>query len=63
VQWTLAGGQTITQLWSGVWSDNGSAVTVTNESWNGSLSANAETTFGFLSSGSPSTPTPTCTSP
>jgi cellulase/cellobiase CelA1 len=64
VRWTLAGGQTITDLWSGAWSVSGTSVTVTNVSWNGSLDANAETTFGFLGSGSPSTPaTPTCTSP
>jgi cellulase/cellobiase CelA1 len=63
VRWTLAGGQTITQLWNGELSVSGSAVTVRNVSWNGSLGANAQTTFGFLGGGSPSTPTLTCSSP
>lgn len=60
VGWTLTSGQSITQLWSGTLSGSGQSVTVRNVSYNGSLSANASTTFGFLASGTPSTPTPTC---
>ena len=63
VSWTLASGQRITQVWNGLLSGGGSSVTVRNESWNGSLNAGGETTFGFLSDGSPSTPTLTCTTP
>jgi cellulase/cellobiase CelA1 len=63
VRWTLASGQTITQLWNGALSVSGPAVTVKNLSGNGSLAANGTATFGFLSNGSPSTPTLTCTSP
>lgn len=63
VRWTLASGQTITQLWNGTLSVSGPAVTVKNLSGNGSLAANGTATFGFLSNGSPSTPTLTCTSP
>ncbi|MEV0269438.1 cellulose binding domain-containing protein [Hamadaea sp. NPDC050747] len=63
VQWTLASGQTITQVWNATLSVAGSNVTMRNVSYNGSLAANSSTTFGFLASGSPSTPSPTCTSP
>ncbi len=62
-RWTLANGQAISQLWNGSPSVSGSSVTVKNMSWNGSLGANGSTTFGFLATGSPSTPTLTCTSP
>jgi len=37
VTWSLAGGQSITQLWNGALSTSGSAVTVTNASYNGAL--------------------------
>jgi len=63
VRWTLASGQSITQLWSGAMTVSGSAVTVRNLSWNGSLAAGATTSFGFTANGSPSTPALTCTSP
>jgi cellulase/cellobiase CelA1 len=63
VKWTLAGGQTISQVWSGTLSTSGSAVTVKNVDYNGSLQPSASTTFGFLANGSPSTPSLTCTSP
>ncbi|MCP2322053.1 cellulase/cellobiase CelA1 [Hamadaea flava] len=61
--WTPASGQTITQLWSGTLTVSGSAVTVKNVSYNGSLAAGTSTTFGFLANGSPSAPTLTCSSP
>lgn len=63
VQWTLAGGQTITQVWSGTLTSSGSSVTVRNASYNGAVPASGSTTFGFIASGTASTPTPTCTSP
>ncbi|MFC7484285.1 cellulose binding domain-containing protein [Luedemannella flava] len=63
VRWTLASGQTIAQLWSGTLTTSGSAVTVKNATWNGSLGASATTTFGFIGNGTASTPTLTCTSP
>src|SRR5689334_12449403 len=40
-------GQTISQLWNGAVTQSGSAVTVRNASWNGSLATNAKATFGF----------------
>lgn len=63
VRWTLANGQTISQLWNGTLTVSGSAATVKNVGWNGALSANGAATFGFLGSGSPSTPALTCTNP
>ena len=63
VRWTLASGQTISQLWNGTLSTSGSGVTVRNISYNGSLAAKASTTFGFLASGSPSTPSLSVTTP
>ncbi|WP_225851348.1 cellulose binding domain-containing protein, partial [Streptomyces sp. HPF1205] len=62
VKWTLASGQTVTQVWNGTLTTSGSTATVTNASYNGSLAAGGSTTFGFLANGSPSTPTLTCTS-
>ncbi|MFF3601687.1 cellulose binding domain-containing protein [Kitasatospora indigofera] len=61
--WTLAGGQSISQLWNGTLTTTGSATTVKNLAWNGALGASGSTTFGFLANGSPSIPTVTCTSP
>jgi len=63
VKWTLGGGQSISQLWSGTLSTSGTAVTVTNSSYNGALAAGTSITFGFTATGTPSTPTLTCTSP
>ncbi|MGN9913486.1 cellulose binding domain-containing protein [Phytohabitans sp. LJ34] len=63
VQWSLASGQSISQLWNGTLNASGSAVTVRNTSYNGSLAANASTTFGFVGTGSPSTPSLTATTP
>lgn len=63
VRWTLGAGQAITQVWNGTLSTSGSAVTVTNASYNGSIAASGSTTFGFLANGTPSTPSLTCTGP
>lgn len=59
-RFTLGSGQAIDQLWNGTLSVSGSAVTVKNVSWNGSLGASGSTTYGFLATGSASTPTITC---
>lgn len=63
VTWTLASGQTISQVWNGTLTTSGSTATVKNVSYNGALGAGASTTFGFLANGSASTPTLACTSP
>jgi cellulase/cellobiase CelA1 len=61
VRWTLASGQSITQLWNGALTVSGSSVTVANLSYNGALGANATTSFGFTANGAPNSPTLTCT--
>ncbi|MEU4155865.1 cellulose binding domain-containing protein [Actinoplanes sp. NPDC026670] len=61
VTWTLGSGQTISQTWNGKLTTSGAGVTVANESYNGALAASASTTFGFLATGTPTTPTLTCT--
>ena len=65
--WTLtltyAGNQTLTNGWSGTWSQSGDVVTVVNASYNGSLAAGANTQLGaqFTYSGTNAAPTVTCT--
>ena len=48
--WTLTysytGNQTLSQGWSGNWSQSGKTVTVTNASWNGNLAPGANTQLG-----------------
>jgi endoglucanase len=63
VTWTLASGQSISQLWNGTLTMSGSTARVTNLSWNGSLAPGATAQFGFLANGAASTPSLTCTSP
>ena len=57
--WTFTGGQTITQLWNGAYTQSGSQVTVTNVSYNGALATGATAGFGFNGSGTGSNPVPT----
>ncbi|MEV6693089.1 lytic polysaccharide monooxygenase [Micromonospora sp. NPDC051196] len=59
--WTLSSGQQISQVWNATHTTSGSSVTARNVSYNGSLGANGTTSFGFLASGTSSTPTITCT--
>ena len=56
--WNFAGGQAITQLWNGSYTQTGTAVTVTNASYNGSIATNATTTFGFNGSWTSTDPVP-----
>ena len=56
VRWTLPSGQSITELWNGSLATSGSAVSVTNLSYNGTLNPGAATTFGFTGSGSGASP-------
>jgi tRNA A-37 threonylcarbamoyl transferase component Bud32 len=44
----LPDGQTITQLWNGALSRQGTSVTVANLDYNATMSSNGSTTFGFL---------------
>jgi endo-1,4-beta-xylanase len=52
VQLTLAGGQTITNVWNGVNTGTSGTISVRNATYNGSIGGNASTTFGFLVNGS-----------
>jgi Endoglucanase len=61
VNWTFTNGQTITQLWNGDLSSNGSSITVRNAPYNGSLGPNASTTFGFLGTWNSTNEVPTLT--
>jgi len=63
VRWTLSSGQSITQLWNGALTVSGTAVTVRNLSYNGSLPPTGTTTFGFTANGTSTNPALTCTSP
>ena len=40
----------ISQIWSGVHTQSGANVSVTNVSYNGALAAGASVTFGFIAS-------------
>ncbi|WP_031014098.1 glycoside hydrolase family 48 protein [Streptomyces sp. NRRL F-5727] len=61
--WTLtysyAGDQKLTNGWSGVWSQSGKNVTVTNAGWNGTVAAGAAVTTGgqFTYTGTNAAPT------
>ncbi|GCF10233.1 cellulose binding domain-containing protein [Dictyobacter arantiisoli] len=45
--WTFANGQTITQLWNGTPTQSGASVSVTNVSYNATISPGSNTNFGF----------------
>ncbi|GHJ11377.1 hypothetical protein TPA0907_57440 [Micromonospora humidisoli] len=62
-RWQLGGGQSISQVWNGTLSTSGTTVTVRNAAYNGTLAPGTSTTFGFLGTGTPTSPSPTCTSP
>jgi lytic cellulose monooxygenase (C4-dehydrogenating) len=50
----------VQQGWNATVSASGSTVTATNAAYNGALTAGASTSFGFIASGTPATPTATC---
>ncbi|WP_406074631.1 cellulose binding domain-containing protein [Micromonospora sp. NBC_01638] len=62
---TLASGQAISSLWSGINTGTTGNVTVKNAAYNGTVGPNASTTFGFTATGNGATPPSnvTCTSP
>ncbi|GAA0560341.1 glycoside hydrolase family 48 protein [Actinomadura livida] len=57
--YSYSGNQRLTSGWSGRWSQSGSEITVTNESWNGSLGTGATVNVGaqFSYSGTNAEPT------
>ena len=60
VGWTLASGQTVSSVWNGTSTVSGNSVTVQNTAYNGALGAGASTTFGYIGTGTPGTPTLSC---
>jgi endoglucanase len=60
VTWTLGAGQAVSQMWGGTPTVTGSAITVRNLSWNGTLSPHATAQVGFLASGAGTTPIISC---
>jgi poly(hydroxyalkanoate) depolymerase family esterase len=63
VGWTFANGQTVSNAWNANTTQSGSSVTASNMSYNGSLGADATTSFGFEGTwnGTNSVPMLTCT--
>jgi hypothetical protein len=59
LKWSFGAGQTVTQAWSAVVTQSGTAVTATNAGWNGALAGGASTSFGFNASWTTSNPAPT----
>jgi hypothetical protein len=59
VTWTLASGQSISQVWNASATTSGSTMTATNVSYNGALGAGTSTSFGFLGSSGSTNPVPT----
>jgi predicted carbohydrate-binding protein with CBM5 and CBM33 domain len=57
---TYPGTPPIQQAWSATLTTNGNSVQATNVSYNGSLAAGGNASFGFLGSGSPVAPALTC---
>jgi len=57
--WTFPAGQTVTQLWNGSVAQSGSQVTVTNASYNGTVSSGGTVSFGFNGAWTTSNPSPT----
>jgi endoglucanase len=47
-------------VWGGTLTVNGSAVTVRNAAWNGQLQPDATAQFGFLATGTATTPAVSC---
>ena len=60
VKLTYPSAPTVQQAWNATATVSGNALTATNVSYNGALSAGGSTTFGFLGSGTATTPTVTC---
>jgi endoglucanase len=58
LQYTFAGNQQLAQGWSGSWSQQGAGVTVTSESWNGTLATGASAQIGANFSYSGDNPAP-----
>jgi hypothetical protein len=60
--WTFPSSQEISNLWNGSYTQSGASVTVTNESYNGTLAPGASTTVGFTANDSGSDAAPSSVS-
>jgi chitin-binding protein len=61
VAWTFTNGETLGSGWSANFAPNGANITARNVSYNGRVAAGTSTSFGFLGSGVPGTPSVICT--
>jgi endoglucanase len=62
LSWTFPGSQEISGDWSGVFTQTGANVSVTNESYNGDVAVSGTVTVGFTANGTAGSPTSvTCT--
>jgi endo-1,4-beta-xylanase len=59
LNWSFPSGTAITQAWNATIA-GATNVTARNVDWNGSLGAGASTSFGFIGSGTPATPSVSC---
>jgi hypothetical protein len=60
--WSVTWTGSVTNAWNATVTQSGSNVTARNVSYNGTLAPSGSTTFGFQSTGTPPTGSPTCTS-
>jgi predicted carbohydrate-binding protein with CBM5 and CBM33 domain len=61
VRLTYPGAPSVQQTWNATSTVSGNVLTAANVSYNGNLSAGGSTSFGFLASGTATTPAVTCT--
>src|SRR5690348_4878474 len=59
VGFQFSGSQTITNGWSGVYTQNGKQVTIANASYNGAIATGGSVTLGFVASNSGANTNPT----
>ncbi|MDU0289259.1 glycosyl hydrolase [Saccharothrix longispora] len=60
VTWQLDEGQRVEARWSARITTSGTTATAENLAWNAAVKPGESTTFGFLGTGSPTAPAPTC---
>jgi len=56
LSWTFPGSQQISSSWSGVFTQTGASVSVTNEPYNGSVAVGGTVTVGFTANGTSASP-------
>jgi endoglucanase len=59
LSFTVGSGVALSNGWSGIWSQSGTRITVSNEAWNGSLPTGGTVTIGYQGTYSGSLPAPT----